>query len=251
MSIDLSVVVVTLNEEHNIGSCLSQLPKEAEIIVLDSGSEDRTCEIAKSYGAKVHYKKFDNYADQKNSALAMATKRWVLSIDADEVLDGPLQKEILRVVSSSLDDRYVAYELKRRLVFMGRVMKYGKTSDYCVRLFKRGTGEFDGSIHEKFAISEGKIGRLKRGSIFHYSFRDLSDYFTRFNRYTTAIAERHKKKGIKSNLFSHVFRPWFEFIERYFLRLGFLDGYEGYTYALISSLYTYAKYAKLRELEKL
>ena len=107
----------------------------------------------------------------------------------------------------------------------------------------------DGAIHEGVKLASGGPALLKGIKLYHYSYADLSDYFKRFNRYTSAIAENHRDHGRRVPILSHVVRPWIEFISRYFLRLGFLDGYPGYTYALVSSLYAYIKYAKLKEIQ--
>lgn len=244
---NLSVVIITLNEEARLAACLDSLPYEAEIIVLDSGSTDRTVEIARSKGARVEIRPFTNYADQKNAAMSLATRPWILSVDADEVLSPKLRADILRV-TQSLSSSQAGFHIRRRLMFMGRKLRFGKSSDSPLRLFKRGKGSFHSAIHEKVDLGPETVGKL-RGELLHYSYSDLSDYFRRFNTYTSRIAENHASRGkpLPPFLF-HVTRPWLEFFGRYILRLGFLDGYPGYTYALISSLYTYVKYAKLREL---
>ncbi len=211
---------------------------------MDSESQDRTAAIALSLGARVEQRAFSNFAEQKNAALGFATRSWVLAVDADEELSPELRERVLGLISAPTAD---AYQLDRRLVFMGRRMRFGKTRDRPLRLFRRGLGRYEGAIHEELRIPSGKIQFLKGPVLWHHSYRDLSDYFQRFNRYTTAIAEQHAQQGKSQSLLSHVLRPWMEFIGRYILRLGFLDGYPGYTYALISSLYAYVKYAKLRE----
>jgi hypothetical protein len=141
------------------------------------------------------------------------------------------------------------FRVNRRLVFLDRELRYGKSADDPVRLFTREAGAFSGAIHESFVPRSGvTIGKISGGHLKHYSYKNLTDYFERFNRYTSRIAENHASKNRDPNFTSHVLRPWFEFMARYFFRLGFLDGYPGYTYALISSLYTFIKYAKLFEL---
>lgn len=245
---DLSVVIIAFNEEANLERCLKSLPPGAEIILLDSESTDRTCAIAQAYGAKVYQRPFSNFAEQKNAAISFASSTWILALDADEELCEELRQAILAVVTLG-SPRISGYRLRRRLVFMGRRMKYGKTSDKPLRLFRRGHASYTGSIHEELKLSQGKTAKLMEGTIWHYSYRDLSDYFQRFNRYTSAIAERHAREGQRVPSLTHVLRPWFEFFTRYFLRLGCLDAYPGYTYALISSLYAYIKYAKLVELK--
>lgn len=249
-NLDLSVVIITCNEEANIERCLMSVPKGAEVIIVDSGSTDRTCEIAESFGARVVQRDFTSFSEQKNIACSYATRSWILSLDADEALDLNLQGEICAICNEPDIPRTVSgFRLKRRLVFMGRVMRYGKTTDFPVRLFRRGTCSFEGMVHERLNIPAHNTARLKKGCLFHYSYTDLTDYFNRFNRYTSAIAHEHLRESKKVRIITHIFRPWFEFIFRYFILLGFLDGYAGYTYALISSLYAYIKYSKLYEFD--
>ncbi len=242
--LDLSVVIIAYNEQEQLPRCLKSLPPHVEIIVLDSHSDDQTKDIAESFGAKVFQRAFTNFAEQKNAALALATRKWILAIDADEELSEELQKALPSLIS---EEKQKSYRLDRRLVFMGRKMRFGKTKDRPLRLFMRGQGEYKGAIHEEYVPQVGETLFLKNLILWHYSYRDLSDYFQRFNRYTSAIAQQHAAKGKNPSFAGHVLRPWLEFVNRYVFRLGFLDGYPGYTYALISSLYAYVKYAKLFE----
>lgn len=243
----LSVVLITLNEEARLPHCLRSLPRGSEVVVLDSGSTDRTVEVARELGARVETRPFTTYSEQKNAAVALATREWVLSVDADEVLDEGLRAAIVKATKA---ESPAGYTVTRRLVFMGRLMRFGKTTDHPLRLFRRGTGRFTSDIHEKVVLDGGaQPGRLS-GEMLHHSYEDLSDYFRRFNSYTTRIAENHRKNGKRSPpLIVHCLRPWAEFVGRYFVRLGFLDGYPGFAYALVSSLYVFVKYAKLKELE--
>lgn len=242
-SVDLSVIIIAFNEESNLPRCLRSLPAGTEIIVLDSGSSDRTASIAENFGAQVWQRAFTNFAEHKNAALSYAKRRWVLAIDADEELDVNLREAILRQITLNEAD---AYRLERRLYFMGRPLRFGKTRDWPIRLFLREKASYQGSIHEVLQVS-GVTKKLRQGLLWHYSYADLSDYFVRFNRYTSAIAEKHILEGKQPHFLAHVVRPGLEFFVRYGLRLGFLDGYPGYTYALISSLYAYIKYAKILE----
>jgi glycosyltransferase involved in cell wall biosynthesis len=245
--IDLSVVIIAFNEEEQLPRCLKSLPPGAEIIVLDSMSTDRTAAIAESMGASVYQRPFTNFADQKNAALVYGTRKWVLAVDADEELSPRLAQALPSLIHRS---DVSAYRLDRRLVFMGRLMRFGKTRDRPLRLFLRGSGQYKGSIHEEYVPREGKTVFLRGHLLWHYSYKNLSDYFQRFNRYTSAIAEQHAQKGKLPSFTGHILRPWVDFFVRYVLRLGFLDGYPGYTYALISSLYAYIKYAKLLEIRQ-
>lgn len=242
---NLSVVLITLNEENRITACLQSLPRGSEVVVLDSGSSDRTVELARSLGARVEQRAFTNYAEQKNAAMALATRPWVLSLDADEVIGADLRADLARVTANRSTPA-TGYSVDRRLVFMGRELRFGKTSDSPVRLCRRGEGRFESAIHERLIV-KGPVERLQ-GRLLHYSYDDLTDYFDRFNSYTSRIAENHdRNRRNMPPLIAHVLRPWAEFVSRYILRLGFLDGYPGYTYALLSAMYTYVKYAKLKE----
>lgn len=244
--LDLSVVIIAFNEETQLPRCLSSLPEGVEIIVLDSMSNDRTQDISLAFGAHVYQRPFSNFAEQKNAAIGYATRKWILAIDADEELSQNLKEKLPSLIQNS-NAEVSAFRLDRRLIFMGQKMRFGKTRDRPLRLFLRGNGTYQGSIHEEYVPHKGKIVFLKDLILWHYSYKDLSDYFMRFNRYTSAIAEQHIANGKNPSFLSHVLRPWLEFFTRYILRLGFLDGYPGYTYALNSSLYAYTKYAKIFE----
>lgn len=169
-------------------------------------------------------------------------------MDADEELDDRLRAAVVDVVVQP-DKAADAYYLPRRLVFMGRAMRFGKTKDWPLRLLRRGKGLFEGSVHEQIKLTpNARLSCLRRGAILHHSYDDLTDYFYKFNRYTSQVALRNSTSGRAVPFFSLVLRPWGEFVSRYFLRLGFLDAYPGYCYALLSSFYTFVKHAKLREL---
>jgi glycosyltransferase involved in cell wall biosynthesis len=243
--LNLSVVIIAYNEESKLSACLENLPSGAEIVVLDSGSSDKTAEIARQYGAAVYTRDFDNYAAQKNAAIQYATQKWVLSLDADEVLSESLRMSIKNVVQGDIENPSVAYKIRRVLVYMGKRLRFGKATDYPIRLFQKDKATFVGTVHEKLEV-QGAIGCL-RGELLHYSYENLDDYFNRFNRYTKMIAEKHKKNGKKISLPLHFFRPGAEFFYRYIIRLGCLDGSAGFSYALLSSLYAFVKYEKLRE----
>jgi glycosyltransferase involved in cell wall biosynthesis len=247
--IPLSVVIITLNEEKRLTNCLRSLPRGSEVVVLDSGSSDRTEQIAREYGAKFHVRAFTNHAEQKNAALALASRSWILAVDADEVLSKELADEVAKICKDS-NPSHQAYAIKRKLIFMNRRLNFGKSTDWPVRLFKRNSGSYQSEIHERFVLSSGTAGKLS-ASMDHFSYDSIEDYFERFNWYTSLIAANHVKTGKSTiNMMSHLLRPWFEFVNRYFLRAGFLDGYPGYTYALLSSFYTFVKYAKFRELTR-
>ncbi len=250
--IDLSVVIIALNEESRLGRCLASLPKGVEVVVLDSGSIDGTLQIAANHNARTAIRAFDDYASQKNAALALASRAWIFSLDADEVLSPELSRELVQFVESAeAKNSKDAFRVRRRLSFMGRIMRFGKTSDRPIRLFPRDGGRFHSKIHEQYRPDYGSIRPAQfheSAYILHFSYENLTDYFDKFNRYTSRIAEQHKPGDLDSiNFMAHVVRPFFEFGTRYVLRLGFLDGYPGYCYAMLSSLYAFVKYAKVAE----
>lgn len=245
---DLSIVIITLNEEANLPECLGSLPEGAEVIIVDSHSTDATVDIAQSRGAKVQLRVFDSYDQQKNYAMSLATKSWILSIDADEVLSAGLCGALERIVNSSNTAKISSYRISRRLVFMGKELRWGKTRDKPIRLMKKGSGHFEGAIHETMVVDKNSLSLVKEGYIQHHSYKDLTDYFDRFNRYTTRVARDHLDRAKEVHWMNHLLRPWVEFFLRYFIRLGFLDGYPGYVYALNSSLYAFTKYSKLIEM---
>lgn len=246
---DLSVVIITLNEEKNLATCLSSLPSGCEIIVLDSHSTDQTEMIAKSHGALVFQRPFQDYADQKNAAISYASRKWILSLDADEFLSPTLCRDLSQFLASPAGtDPHAAYRLRRRLIFMNQVMRFGKTADRPLRLFPNHRGLFVGKIHEQLETDLPVRHFRTQGVLLHKSYQDLADYFLRFNNYTSRIARNHFEKETSVSFIPHVLRPIFEFLGRYIFRFGFLDGYAGYTYALVSSLYSYIKYSKLIEM---
>ena len=134
MKHELSIVIITYNEQENLPRLLSSIDLNHELIVVDSKSEDTTVKIAKSYGARVFTRDFDNFGSQKNFAISKATKDWVLVLDADEQLSDHLNKSIHNFLNSNTSNKFNAYSLSRKLVFMDRKMNYGKTSDNPIRL---------------------------------------------------------------------------------------------------------------------
>lgn len=242
----ISAIIITKNEESNIKRCLDTIKWVDEVIVVDSGSTDDTVEIARKLGAKVFGNQWQGYGAQKNFAIDKTTNDWILSIDADEEVSPELQKEIKKVIQNP--GNYEAFKMPRKLIFQGKFLRWGGCyPNYQIRLFQKGKAKFNlDFVHEKLVV-DGKIGLLK-GSLLHYSYKDLSDYFDRFNRYTTLDAQKRFSKG-KKFYFWYYIQPLLRFFNMYFLRLGFLDGIKGLTWALLSSFYTYVKFQKLKELQ--
>jgi glycosyltransferase involved in cell wall biosynthesis len=257
----LSVVIITYNEEANIGRTLASVQPlvadgKGEVIVVDSGSTDHTTEIAKSYGAKVFIEQWKGYAAQKNSAIDKADGEWILSLDADEEVEKHLRSAIRRTLTLCPELRKSGYWLRRKNFFLGKWIKHGGFwPDRKLRLFKRGVGRFEErQVHETLQI-EGdtkEIGHVKpifQGALLHHSYPTLSDYIEHMNRYSSLGAEMVVAKGeVRFSVINIVLRPLFTFIYNYFFRLGFLDGREGLLLHIYHAVYVSWKYAKAWEL---
>lgn len=245
----LSVAMITMNEERILAKTLESVKGIAdEIVIVDSGSTDKTEEIARRYGAKFYREVWKGYGSQRNSAIDKASGEWILNIDADEEISLELQKKILEIKKATREDS--VFTINFTSVCFGKKIKYGGWSNsYHIRLFKKDAGRFnENTVHETFETTE-KVQILKE-EIYHHSYSTLTDYFTKFNRYTTEGAIEYYKRGKKCNIFQLVFNPLFKFLRMYLLRLGFLDGKEGFLLACTSSLYTMVKYYKLYEITK-
>lgn len=244
----LSVGIITKNEEKRLARTLEAVKEIAdEIIIVDSGSEDKTKEIALGYGAKFFEEEWKGYGLQKNSVIEKCKGRYILLIDADEVISPKLKLKIEEILKSEKGE---VFEINFTSVCFGKKIKRGGWSgSYRIRLFKNGIGRYnDNQVHEEF-ITTGRIEKLKE-DIFHYSYEDLEDYLSKFNRYTTEGAKEYYRRGKKSNFFNIVVNPIFKFLRMYIFRLGVLDGVEGLILAILSSNYTMVKYYKLLELNR-
>jgi glycosyltransferase involved in cell wall biosynthesis len=256
--VTLSVAIITYNEEANLGRALqSVLPLvrdgKGEIIVVDSGSTDRTVEIARSHGAKVFLEEWKGYARQKNSAIEKATGEWVLSLDADEEV-GPELAALMAAWTYPLNiggqEGPVGFWLTRKNYFLGRWIKHGGFwPDPKLRLFRRGQGVVrDALVHETIQVS-GTTAKLNCGLI-HHSYPTVSDYIAHMNRYSSLGAEMTVAKGKRRFLLLDLtFRPVLTFVYNYFFRLGFLDGHEGLLLHLSHAAYVWWKYAKVWEIQ--
>ncbi len=243
----ISVIIITLNESLKIEACLDSVKWTDEIIVIDSGSTDNTVEICKKYTDKVYVTDWPGFGPQKNRALAHATCDWVLSIDADECVTPELKEEIQGVVS---DNNFEIYDIPRLSSFCGKYLHHGGwRPDYVARLFKRESASFSNdSVHERL-VFETKKGKLKE-SLIHTSIDDLDSMLSKVNAYSTAGTQRIVDKGKQVGLFSALSHGFWIFFRTYFLRLGFLDGKEGFIMAVSAGENTYYRYLKAYYLQK-
>ena len=237
---NISVIVITKNEQASIGRCLESVNWASEIIVLDSGSTDDTVNICREYTAHVYQTDWPGFGAQKNRALDQATGDWVLSLDADEWVTQASRTEIERVVAQPGDA--AAFRLPRLSSFCGRFMRHsGWWPDHVVRLFRRSAARFsDDAVHER-VIVDGKIGTLQE-PLMHETFVDLDELLEKMNSYSKLSAQDMQRAGKRTGLPMAVARAAWAFVRTYFLRGGFLDGREGFMLAVATAEGTYYRY---------
>ena len=238
----LSAIVITKNEAKNIEACLESVAFCDERIVVDGGSVDDTAALAKAKGAQVTIAtEWHGFGPQKNLALLLATGDWVLSLDADERVSEKLAGEIKRAMAEGVAD---GYEMPRFSTFCGRPMRHsGWYPDYVLRLFRRERARFsDDLVHER-VICDGSVRRLSE-PLTHHPVERLEDSLSRMDRYSTARADMIVSSGRRVSFFTGILRGWWTFIQTYFIRLGFLDGREGFLLAVANAEGTYYRYMK-------
>jgi glycosyltransferase involved in cell wall biosynthesis len=251
----LSVAIITFNEADNLVRTLTSVRFADEVVVVDSGSTDRTVEIARSFGAKVFSEDWKGFALQKNSAIDKCTGTWVLSLDADEELTEDLQAEIRGMLETDAETmpQVDGYRLRLRHVFLGRWMRYGGYyPDMKLRLFRRMSGSgiahfTDRPVHESVTVA-GRVETMTRDFL-HHGYPNLEIYLEHMNRYSTLggriVAEKERvSRSLPAFLWNVALVPKLTFVWNYFFRLGFLDGREGLLLHLYHSAYISWKYAK-------
>jgi len=245
----LSVIVITLNEERNFADCLEGVRWADEVIVVDSGSTDRTLEYVRRVTGNILSVSWEGYGAARNVALDRATGDWILWLDADERVTPDLAAEIKQVLNED-HDGIAGYSVARRAYFLGRWIRHcGWYPSRVVRLFRRNRGRFtENRVHEHLVV-DGSTAEL-RHDLLHYTDPDLHHYFSKFNTYTSLAARDLTDKGKEFHLLDAIVRPPIMFVKMYVVRLGFLDGVQGFILCVLSSLYVFAKYAKLWELSK-
>lgn len=240
----ISATIITFNEERNIARVIESLRCVDEILVVDSGSNDRTVEIAEKLGARVIDHMWVGYSSQKNWAADQATYDWILSVDADEALSELLEAEIWQLKKKG--PQHDAYTMPRLAQYLGRwILHSGWHPDRKVRLYNRRKAKWVGSfVHEGLQVN-GSIGRLD-ATLLHFTCDSLSEHLRTMDRYTTLAAEQLVERKTVIG-FRHLFvKPWWEFFRTYILKRGFLDGPEGLAIAWTGALYQFLKYAKAR-----
>lgn len=242
----ITATIITLNEERNIARAIESLRCCDEILVLDSGSVDRTTELAVKLGARLVENPWRGYAGQKNAAAEQASHDWILSLDADEALSEALEGEIWNLKKKGPECN--AYTMPRLAQYLGRwILHSGWYPDRKVRLYDRRKARWVGDfVHESVKV-EGRIGHLE-SNLLHFTCDSLSEHLKTMDRYTTLAAEelvsRHQQVWWRHLILA----PAWTFTRTYFLQRGFLDGMEGLTIAYMAALYTFLKYAKARNM---
>ena len=243
----LSVVLIARDEETDLPACLESVKDIAdEIVLLDSGSTDKTKEIALSFNAKFSERPFDDFASQKQAAVDLATGDWILSLDADERVTPELAEEIREVIKTERSD---AFDIPFQVWFLGKRLRFGGLGrEHHVRLFRAGKGHFGGKqLHEGIVV-EGTTSRTVN-AITHIPYRNLNEYLEKMTVYTERAARKRFENGKRFHIGYHLLPVW-EFFMRAFLKLGILDGFPGILWAGLSAFHSWLKYAKLREIER-
>ncbi len=249
-SVPLSVVIITFNEERNIGRCLESVRGVAdEIVVVDSFSTDRTEEICRNYGARFIRHPFEGHIGQKNFALSQATHACVLSLDADEALSPELKESVLAARSGWNAD---ACEMNRLTNYCGHWIRHTDWyPDPKIRLFDKRKAAWGGANpHDRIELTPGASQKHISGDILHYSYHSISQHLRQLNYFTDIGAQVAFEKGKKAPLPVMLFSPVTKFIKSYIIRRGFLDGYYGFLVCAISAFASFIKYVKLRELHR-
>ncbi len=244
LAIKISATIITFNEERNVARVIESLRCCDEILVLDSGSNDRTVEIATKLGARVVEASWHGYAAQKNIAVELASHDWILALDADESLSEALEAEIWQIKKSG--PKHAGYTMPRMAQYMGRwILHGGWYPDRKIRLFDRRTAKWVGEyVHESVSV-KGSVGHLK-SNLLHFTCDSLSEHLRSMDGYTTLAAQEIASRETEIRFSRLLFDPMWTFFRTYVLKRGYMDGVEGLSIAYMAALYNYVKYAKAR-----
>lgn len=246
----LSVVIITFNEERNIGRCLDSVKSIAdEIVVLDSFSTDKTEAICKAKGARFFQHAFDGHIEQKNRAITYAKFPFILSLDADEAPDATLLAEIAKAKANKQHD---GYTMNRLTNYCGQWIKHsGWYPDTKLRLWDSTKGKWAGqNPHDRYELNAGAKVKHLDGNILHYSYYTVEEHYRQAEKFSTIAAKAAFAKGKKSGTLLAMMKCWAKFVRNYFINAGFLDGRNGYIICRITAWETWLKYTKLRDLWK-
>ena len=242
----ITATIITLNEERNIARAIESLRCCDEILILDSGSTDRTVELAGNLGARVIEAGWRGYAGQKNWAAEQATHDWILSLDADEALSEALEAEILNLKKSG--PRFDAYTMPRLARYLGRwIYHSGWYPDRKIRLYDRRRAKWVGDFVHESVRCKGHVGNLE-SNILHFTCDSLSEHVKTLDRYTTLAAQELAAGKVPVPMWSLIVDPPWNFVKAYIIQRGFLDGLEGLIISYMAAFYTFLKYSKARNM---
>jgi glycosyltransferase involved in cell wall biosynthesis len=240
----ISATIITFNEERNIARAIESLRCADEVIVVDSGSTDRTAEIAGKFGARVIEHPWPGFAVQKNYAAEQAANDWILSIDADEALSEGLEAEIWQLKKNG--PRCDAYSMPRLAQYLGRwILHSGWYPDRKIRLYDRNKGKWAGDFVHESVVVRGAVGAFE-SNLLHFTCQSLSEHLRTMDRYTTLAAEQLVATKVRIGISRLLFDPLWTFVRTYCFKRGYLDGTEGLAIAWMGALYQFLKYAKAR-----
>ena len=248
MRAPLSVIIIALDEEQNIRACLESVRWVDEIVVCDSGSRDKTLEICREFTDRVYVDAWRGFGAHKNLCLDRAIHSWVFSLDADERVTPALRAAIEQVLAD--DEAMDGYDVPRQNFFLGRwIRSSGWYPDRVLRLFRKAKGRFrERAVHETVEI-DGRVGHLEE-PLEHHTYRTISEYLERMDRYSGLAAVELYREGRQAGLADVAFRPSLTFLRMYLLQGGFREGRSGLILAGLYACYTFAKYAKLWEMQR-
>jgi glycosyltransferase involved in cell wall biosynthesis len=249
MGAGISACVITFNEQENIRDCLESLKWADEIVVVDSGSTDRTLQIAKEFTDRVIYHQWEGMNAQREYTLSQAGNDWVLCLDADERVTPELRQEIERRLETEagvID----GYRLRRRTYYLGQWIRHGGWyPDWKLRLFRKSKARYVGEDPHDLPQVDGAVSDLE-GHIDHYTYVDMSNHLRAIDSFSRTVAENRFREGKRFRLITLLVRPPWKWVEMYIVKLGFLDGLPGFIIAVFSAFYVFLRYAKLWELER-
>ena len=241
----ITAIIPTLNEEDFIEEAIRSVSFAAEIIVIDSFSQDQTPSICKKAKVKLIQREFDDFSSQKNFAIDQATYNWVFILDADERISEPLALEIQKVANDPMG--FVAFDIYRTFYFKNKKVKYGGwQTDKVIRLFRKDKCRYDGKLVHEEVLCSGKVGLLKN-RMDHYSFRNQEQYEQKLKFYAALQGKEIKKSGKKVYLIHQLVKPAFRFVVLYLVRFGFLDGKRGYVLAKLHAQAVLNRYLLVRQ----
>ena len=239
----ITAIIPTFNEEIHIEEAIESVSFADEVIVIDSFSTDATVALAKKHNVKILQRIFDDFSSQKNFAIEQSLHDWIFILDSDERIKSALKEEIVKTLSKPTS--FVAFSIKRNFYFLGKKIKYsGWQRDSVVRLFSKKHCKYNGDLVHELVEANGEIGVLKN-EIDHYSYRNFEHYLAKLNRNSWLKAKKLHQDGKNVNPYNLLVKPPVRFLTHYIVRLGFLDGFEGFILAAIQSYGVFMRYIKL------